>query len=445
MKITIMGTGYVGLVTGACLADVGHQVSCFDINSEKIQQLQQGGVPLFEPGLSAIIQRNVNQRLFFSDNFQQALDFADVMFIAVGTPPHEDGSADLQHVVSLAKQLGQHITARKIIVTKSTVPVGTAEKVKQVIAQQLSQREVVVKVDVVANPEFLKEGAAVADFMRPDRIVVGAESDYARQIMSEIYAPFNRNHNRMLFMEIKAAELTKYAANAMLATKISFMNDLANLAERLGVDIEQVRLGIGADHRIGYHFIYPGCGYGGSCFPKDVKAITQIARESGSPLTLLEAVDHINVKQKQQLFEKVSHYFHGELTGKVIAIWGLAFKPKTDDIREASSRVLMEQLWQAGANVKAYDPEAMGQISQAYGKDARLTLVDTPYEALAEADALVICTEWAVFRAPDFTRMKQLLRHPVIFDGRNIYDPDSLAEWGIQYYAVGRGESLQQG
>ncbi len=437
-----MGTGYVGLVTGACLADVGHQVCCFDINHEKIQQLQASEVPFFEPGLAAIIQRNVDQRLLFSSDFQQSLNFADVIFIAVGTPPNGDGSADLQHVLSLAEQLGRHVASDKVIVTKSTVPVGTAKKVKQAIDQQLACREQAVNVEVVANPEFLKEGAAVADFMRPDRIIVGAESDHAKQIMAEIYAPFNRNHNRMMYMEVKAAELTKYAANAMLATKISFMNDLANLAEHLGVDIEEVRLGIGSDHRIGYHFIYPGCGYGGSCFPKDVKAITQTARNAGSPLNLLEAVDQINQKQKNQLFTKINHYFAGELAGKVIAVWGLAFKPKTDDMREAPSRVVMEQLWQAGAVVKAFDPEAMAQAHLIYGENSKLILTETPYDALVDADALVICTEWAVFRAPDFERMKQLLRNPVIFDGRNIYDPHTMAGLGINYYAIGRGMSL---
>ncbi|MCX4025219.1 UDP-glucose/GDP-mannose dehydrogenase family protein [Endozoicomonas sp. SM1973] len=445
MKITIMGTGYVGLVTGACLADVGHQVFCFDINREKIQQLLQGQVPFFEPGLAQIIKRNVSQRLFFSDDFLQSLNYADVIFIAVGTPPNGDGSADLQYVLGLAEQIGSHITDSKIIVTKSTVPVGTAEKVKQVVDQQLEVRGLTVNVEVVANPEFLKEGAAVADFMRPDRIVVGVESESTKQVMSEIYAPFNRNHNRMMFMEVKAAELTKYAANAMLATKISFMNDMANLAERLGVDIEQVRLGIGSDHRIGYHFIYPGCGYGGSCFPKDVKAITQTARQAGSPLTLLETVDQVNQKQKQALFNKLNQYFAGELSGKVIAVWGLAFKPKTDDMREAPSRQLMEQLWQVGATVKAFDPEAMAQARLIYEGSLKLTLVDNPYDALVEADALVICTEWAVFRAPDFEQMRQLLRQPVIFDGRNIYDPHAMACLGFHYYAIGRGKSALNG
>lgn len=435
-----MGTGYVGLVTGACLADVGHQVFCFDINREKIQQLLQGQVPFFEPGLAQIIKRNISQRLFFSDDFLQSLNYADVIFIAVGTPPNEDGSADLQHVLSLAEQIGSHITDSKIIVTKSTVPVGTAEKVKHVITQQLKARDLTANVEVVANPEFLKEGAAVTDFMRPDRIVVGAESENAKQVMSEIYAPFNRNHNRMMFMEVKAAELTKYAANAMLATKISFMNDMANLAECLGVDIEQVRLGIGSDHRIGYHFIYPGCGYGGSCFPKDVKAITQTARTAGSPLTLLETVDQVNQKQKQVLFYKLRQYFGGELSGKVVALWGLAFKPKTDDMREAPSRLLMEQLWQVGASVKAFDPEAMAQAQLIYEGNPKLTLVDSPYDALVDADVLVICTEWAVFRAPDFEQMKQRLRQPVIFDGRNIYDPHTMADLGFSYQAIGRGK-----
>jgi UDPglucose 6-dehydrogenase len=446
MKVTVFGTGYVGLVTGACLAEVGHRVMCVDVDETKIAGLKNGVLPIYEPGLEPIVQENYAEgRLLFTTDAREGVRFADVIFIAVGTPPDEDGSADLQYVLAVAGTVAQHMETPKIVIDKSTVPVGTADKVKARIAEGLGARGVAFDYQVASNPEFLKEGAAVADFMRPDRIVVGTESDHVREAMRELYAPFNRSHDRIIFMDIRSAELTKYAANAMLATKISFMNEMANLAERLGADIENVRLGIGSDPRIGYHFIYPGCGYGGSCFPKDVQALERTAQQVGYEAELLQAVESVNYRQKSRLFEKISRHFGGDLAGKTIAVWGLAFKPQTDDMREASSRVLMEALWAAGAKVRAYDPEAMDETRRIYGERDDLVLVDHQDEALQGADALAVCTEWKPFRVPDFDAMAERLSDRLIFDGRNLYDPEMLAQMGFVYYGIGRGESVRRG
>ncbi|MEQ5834069.1 UDP-glucose/GDP-mannose dehydrogenase family protein [Marinobacter sp. R17] len=442
MKITIFGTGYVGLVTGACLADVGHEVLCMDVDPEKIDKLRNGIIPIYEPGLESIVNHNVSAgRLLFSTDTQEAVAHGEVQFIAVGTPPDEDGSADLQYVLAVARSIGQYMTGYKVVVDKSTVPVGTADKVAGALRAELDKRGEELDFDVVSNPEFLKEGAAVADFMKPDRIIVGTDSDKAEGILREVYYPFNRNHDRMIFMDVRSAELTKYAANAMLATKISFMNEVSNLAERLGADIESVRRGIGSDPRIGYHFIYPGCGYGGSCFPKDVTALSRTARDCDYEARLLNAVEAVNMAQKHVLFDKVSHYFGGDLEGKTIALWGLAFKPNTDDMREASSRVLMESLWKAGAKVQAYDPEAMKETQRIYGEESGLQLCGTKEQALKGADALVICTEWKEFRLPDFEVISEALSHPVVFDGRNLYEPEMLERHGLIYYAIGRGRN----
>ncbi|WP_111495924.1 MULTISPECIES: UDP-glucose dehydrogenase family protein [Marinobacter] len=442
MKITIFGTGYVGLVTGACLADVGHEVLCMDVDPEKIDKLRSGIIPIYEPGLESIVAHNASAgRLLFTTDTAEAVAHGDVQFIAVGTPPDEDGSADLQYVTAVARSIGQHMSDYKVVVDKSTVPVGTADKVRAALRAELDKRGEELDFDVVSNPEFLKEGAAVADFMKPDRIVVGTESDKAEEILREVYYPFNRNHDRMIFMDVRSAELTKYAANAMLATKISFMNEIANLAERLGADIEAVRRGIGSDPRIGYHFIYPGCGYGGSCFPKDVTALSRTARDCDYEARLLNAVEAVNMAQKHVLFDKVSHYFGGDLSGKTIALWGLAFKPNTDDMREASSRVLMESLWKAGARVQAYDPEAMQETQRIYGEEPGLQLCGTKEQAMKGADALVICTEWKEFRLPDFAAIAEALKHPVVFDGRNLYAPDMVERHGLVYYAIGRGKT----
>ena len=446
MKVTVFGTGYVGLVTGACLAEVGHRVMCVDVDEAKIEGLKKGVLPIYEPGLEPVVRENYAEgRLLFSTDAREGVQFADVIFIAVGTPPDEDGSADLQYVLAVAGTVAQHMETPKIVIDKSTVPVGTADKVKARIAEGLGARGLALDFHVASNPEFLKEGAAVADFMRPDRIVVGTDSEHVREAMRELYAPFNRNHERIIFMDIRSAELTKYAANAMLATKISFMNEMANLAERLGADIENVRLGIGSDPRIGYHFIYPGCGYGGSCFPKDVQALERTAQQVGYEAELLQAVESVNYRQKSRLFEKISRHFGGDLAGKTIAVWGLAFKPQTDDMREASSRVLMEALWAAGAKVRAYDPEAMDETRRIYGERDDLALVDHQDEALDGADALAVCTEWKPFRVPDFDVMAGRLNNRLIFDGRNLYDPDALAASGFVYYGIGRGESVRRG
>ncbi len=440
MNITIFGSGYVGLVTGACLAEVGNDVLCIDIDAHKIERLQRGEIPIYEPGLEPLVQDNVRAgRLDFSTDVARGVAHGLFQFIAVGTPPDEDGSADLQYVLDVARSIGRHMEAYRIIVDKSTVPVGTADKVRIATREALEKRGKQIEFDVVSNPEFLKEGAAVEDFMKPDRIVIGTDNPRTTELLKALYAPFNRNRERVIAMDIRSAELTKYAANAMLATKISFMNELANLADRLGADIEQVRIGIGADPRIGYHFIYPGCGYGGSCFPKDVKALERTARAVGYEAELLGAVEKVNERQKRVLFEKIRNHFQNRLDGRTFALWGLSFKPNTDDMREASSRTLMEALWEAGARVRAYDPEAMHEARRIYGEHDRLTLCENPMAALEGADALAVVTEWNEFRSPDFARIKTMLSEPVIFDGRNIYNPALLREMGFHYYAIGRG------
>ncbi|MDY1549379.1 UDP-glucose dehydrogenase family protein [Luteibacter sahnii] len=444
MKVTIFGTGYVGLVTGTCLAEMGNHVVCVDVDAGKVERLKQGDVPIYEPGLEPMVIRNHEEgRLDFTTDAAGGVAHGDIVFIAVGTPPDEDGSADLQYVLAVARTIGDHIDRYAVVVNKSTVPVGTADRVRGAVAEQLAARSSMVPFDVVSNPEFLKEGDAVEDCLRPDRIVVGSSSAKAIALLRKLYAPFNRNHDRMVVMDERSAELTKYAANAMLATKISFMNEMANIAERVGADIELVRQGIGADPRIGYHFIYPGAGYGGSCFPKDVQALARTAHAAGYDARLLGAVEAVNDTQKSRLFELLSGHFKGELKGLTVAVWGLAFKPNTDDMREASSRRLMERLWEAGAKVRAFDPEAAGEARRLYGERDDLQLVERPYQALEGADALVIVTEWKAFRSPDFTRVKSLLSTPVIFDGRNLYDPATVEEAGIAYYGIGRGRSLK--
>ncbi len=445
MKITVFGVGYVGLVQAAVLASVGHDVICVDVDKTKVELLKKGIIPIYEPGLTPLVQETYkNGQLKFTTNAQEGINHGQVQFIAVGTPPDEDGSADLKYVLSVAKTIATYMNEPKIIINKSTVPVGTADKVKTKIAEVLAQREITLSYDVVSNPEFLKEGAAVNDCMKPDRIIIGTNNPAVHQVMRELYAPFNRNHDRMIFMDIRSAELTKYAANCMLATKISFMNEMSNLAELLGADIEAVRHGIGSDSRIGYQFIYPGCGYGGSCFPKDVQALVRTAHDVDYKPALLEAVESVNHAQKQKLFKHLQQHFNGQLAGKTIAIWGLSFKPQTDDMREASSRVLMEALWNVGAKVQAYDPEAMEECQRIYGARDDLTLMGTKEAALTNADALVICTEWSQFRAPDFDFIANTLSNKVIVDGRNLFDPVALKQRGFSYYAIGRGDSVQQ-
>ncbi|MEE9304179.1 UDP-glucose dehydrogenase family protein [Candidatus Vondammii sp. HM_W22] len=443
MKVTIFGSGYVGLATGACLAEVGNDVICMDVDSNKIDLLNKGHIPIYEPGLELMVERNAQAgRLRFTTNPKEAIEHGLFLFVAVGTPPDDDGSADLQYVLVVAETIAEHIDGYRVVVDKSTVPVGTADKVKARIQGILKQRGQSIEFDVVSNPEFLKEGAALDDFMKPDRIVVGTDNPRATELLKELYAPFNRNHDRLVTMDIRSAELTKYAANAMLATKISFMNELANLAERLGADIEQVRHGIGSDSRIGYSFIYPGCGYGGSCFPKDVNALERTADEVGYQAQLLQAVEAVNARQKEVLFQKIKAHFGGELNGRIIALWGLAFKPNTNDMREASSRVLMESLWKAGAVVRAYDPEAMNECRRIYGERSELVYCNGPEKALERADALAVVTEWKLFCSPDFGKIKQLLSEPVIFDGRNLYDPDQMDREGFTHYAIGRGKII---
>ncbi len=444
MKVTIFGSGYVGLVTGACLADAGNDVVCMDVDQGKIERLNRGEIPIYEPGLDALIERNVDAgRLQFTTDPDMAVAHGLLQFIAVGTPPDEDGSADLQYVLAVARTIGERMDGYKVIVNKSTVPVSTADKVRMAVSRVLADRGEQLPFSVVSNPEFLKEGDAISDFMKPDRVVVGSEDERATALMRELYAPFSRNHDKLILMDVRSAELTKYAANAMLATKISFMNELAGLAERLGADIESVRHGIGSDPRIGYHFIYPGCGYGGSCFPKDVKALARTARGASYEPLILDAVEAVNARQKQVLFRRLEEHFHGDLAGRTIALWGLAFKPNTDDMREAPSRDLMEALWAAGARVRAYDPEAADEARRIYGDREGLVLCDGVYDALEGADVLAICTEWQVFRSPDFPRIKSLLRTPAIFDGRNLYDPRGLNDQGFVYYAIGRGDSVR--
>jgi UDPglucose 6-dehydrogenase len=444
MNLTIFGSGYVGLVTGACMAEMGNHVVCVDIDEDKIKRLNNGDVPIYEPGLEDYILRNRDAgRLEFTTDVARGVNHGLFQFVAVGTPPDEDGSADLKHVLAVASSIGQHMDEYRIIVDKSTVPVGTADKVGAAIEHELAKRDVTHEFDVVSNPEFLKEGAAIGDFMKPDRIVVGTDNPRTTELLRALYEPFNRNHDRMITMDVRSAELTKYAANAMLATKISFMNELANIAEQVGADIEHIRVGMGSDPRIGYHFIYPGAGYGGSCFPKDVRALATSAAADGYTASLMEAVEEVNNRQKNRLFEKISTHYDGDLKGKTVAIWGLSFKPKTDDMREASSRVLMESLWAAGATVRAYDPEAMDETRRLYPDEAGLTLCESAQDALNGADTLAIVTEWQEFRSPDFGAVKQTLTDPVIFDGRNLYDPESLADQGITYYGIGRGQSVK--
>jgi UDPglucose 6-dehydrogenase len=421
VKITVIGTGYVGLVTGTCLAEVGNEVLCLDVDPTKIETLKAGGIPIY-----------------FTTDIEESVGFGQIQFIAVGTPPDEDGSADLQYVVAAARNIGRHMTDYKLVVDKSTVPVGTADKVKAALAEELSKRGAAIEFNVASNPEFLKEGAAVDDFMKPDRIVIGTDSERATQLLRQLYAPFQRNHDRLTVMDVKSAELTKYAANAMLATRISFMNELAVLAEKLGADIEQVRHGIGSDPRIGYHFLYAGCGYGGSCFPKDVQALRRTGQENGIPLRVLDAVEEANDAQKQILVNKLTARLGTDLKGKRFAMWGLAFKPNTDDMREAPSRSMLEALWAMGASVSAYDPAAMEETRRIYGERADLLLVDSPMDALKGADALLIVTEWKVFRSPNFDTMKSLLKSPLIFDGRNLYEPQAMREMGFDYLPIGR-------
>ena len=443
MKVTIFGSGYVGLVTAACLADAGNHIVCVDVDRRKIDMLRRGEVPIHESGLDELIRRNsAAGRLEFTVDADAGVAHGLFQMIAVGTPPDEDGSADLRHVLAVADTIGARMNEYRVVITKSTVPVGTGDRVRAAVSAALARRGVAVDYDTVSNPEFLKEGAAIADFMKPDRIVVGADSDRAVQSMRALYEPFTRNHDRLIAMDVRSAELTKYAANAMLATRISFMNELANFAERTGADIESVRQGMGSDPRIGYAFIYPGLGYGGSCFPKDVKALVQSATASGCDPAILRAVEAVNERQKHRLFEKMMAHF-GDLAGKTIAVWGLAFKPNTDDMREAPSRVLLERLWAAGASVRAYDPVAMQEAQRLYGERRELALCSSAAQALEGADAVAVVTEWPEFRSPDWPSMRRMLRQAVIFDGRNLYDPVQLESLGWRYYAIGRGVSAQ--
>jgi UDPglucose 6-dehydrogenase len=439
MKIGVIGTGYVGLVTGTCFSDVGNQVICVDNNEDKVASLIQGQLPIYEPGLENLVGSNVAAgRLSFTTDIARAVAESDILFIAVGTPPDEDGSADLSYVLGVASEIGAAINSYKVIVTKSTVPVGTAEKVTAAVKSKLNERAVDVDFSVASNPEFLKEGAAIDDFMKPDRIVVGVEGDRAVELMRELYAPFNRNHERLVFMDVPSAELTKYAANAMLATKISFMNELSNLADKLGADIELVRHGIGSDPRIGYQFIYPGCGYGGSCFPKDVQALFRTAGEVGYDARILRAVEAVNEDQKQVLLNKIDAAYPNGVEGKTFALWGLSFKPGTDDMREATSRVVIEGLWKRGASIRAYDPVACEEATRIYGTRDDLVLAESETNALTGADALVIVTEWKSFRSPDFSLMSERLGDKIVFDGRNLYDPSGVAVHGLQYHSIGR-------
>ena len=439
MKVTVFGSGYVGLVTGVCLAEVGNDVVCIDVDQQKIDNLKKGIIPIYEPGLDELVKDNQQAgRIKFTTDITEAVSHGVFQFIAVGTPPDEDGAADLQYVLEVAKSIAENMHDYRIVIDKSTVPVGTADKVKETILQVQEKRGVAIDFDVVSNPEFLKEGAAINDFMKPDRIIVGTDNPRTAELLKALYAPFNRSHERIITMDVRSAELTKYAANAMLATKISFMNELANLAELLGADIEHVRNGIGSDSRIGYSFIYPGCGYGGSCFPKDVKALERTAQQMGYKAELLNAVENVNDRQKQVLLNKIVRHYDGDLQGKTFALWGLAFKPKTDDMREAPSRVILESLINAGAAVRAFDPEAMDEAKRIYGDKPGLTLVETAEEALQGANALIVVTEWKNFWSPDFDLIKNTLKDAVIFDGRNLYQPELLKKQGIVYYGIGR-------
>ena len=438
MNITIFGSGYVGLVTAACFADVGNDVLCVDIDAGKVARLRQGEIPIYEPGLTELVLKNSAEgRLRFTTDAAEGVAHGLYQFIAVGTPPNEDGSADLQYVLAVARSIARHMSEYRLIVSKSTVPVGTADKVREAMREVLLERGAKLEFDAVSNPEFLKEGDAIVDFNKPDRIIVGADSPRAAKLMQALYGPFNRNHDRVIVMDVRSSELTKYAANAMLATKISFMNEIANLAEQIGADIEKVRIGIGADPRIGYHFIYPGAGYGGSCFPKDVKALVKSAADADFDAAILKAVELVNNKQKQTLHLKLRKHL-GSLQGKTIAVWGLAFKPRTDDMREAPSRALIEAIWADGGKVRAYDPVAMDEARKIYGERPDLTLVDSPMAAAEGADALALVTEWRVFQSPNLGKLKQLLKQPVIVDGRNLYDPAWVRGEGFTYDCVGR-------
>ncbi len=440
MRITIFGSGYVGLVTGACLADAGNHVICVDVDPAKIERLNRGEVPIHEPGLDEMIARNMAKgRLRFTTDAAEGVKHGLFQMIAVGTPPEEDGSADLKYVLTVARTVAEHMTDYKVVITKSTVPVGTSDKVRAALDEALAARGEAFEFDVVSNPEFLKEGAAIADFLRPDRVIVGTDKPAVTELVRELYEPFTRNHERLIVMDIRSAEMTKYAANAMLATRISFMNEIANLSELLGADVEKVRIGIGSDPRIGYGFIYPGVGYGGSCFPKDVQALGRSARAAGYHPRILEAVEEVNARQKQVLYQKMHAHYAGKLAGRTFAVWGLSFKPNTDDMREAPSRVLLEALWAAGARVRAYDPVAMAETQRIYGARPDLELVASMEEALTGADALAIVTEWREFRSPDFDVLKARLAAPVIFDGRNLYDPQHVKRFGFLYYGIGRG------
>jgi UDPglucose 6-dehydrogenase len=440
MNITIIGSGYVGLVSGSCFAEMGNHVTCVDIDPIKIEKLNNGIIPIYEPGLEGMVLKNVkNKTLFFTTNLNEPLENCDVAFIAVGTPMGEDGSADLKYVLSVAKSIGKSMQKRLIVVDKSTVPIGTADKVKFTIQKELDSRGSNLEFDVVSNPEFLKEGAAIADFMKPDRVVIGANSEVAFKIMKQLYSPFFKTHDRIITMDIRSAEMTKYAANAMLATKISFMNEIANICEKVGADANQVRIGIGSDKRIGYNFIYPGAGYGGSCFPKDIKALTKIAKENDYNAKLITAVEEVNDAQKLVIAQKIVKRFGENLNGFVFGIWGLAFKPDTDDMREAPAIYVIKELVKRGAHIKAYDPKAIPEAKDQYLKDVKnISYVDSKYDALKESDALVLLTEWKEFRSPDFSRIKLLLKNPIIFDGRNQYNTNDLKEIGIKYYQIGK-------
>ncbi|AMB84863.1 UDP-glucose 6-dehydrogenase [Pseudomonas agarici] len=443
MKISVMGSGYVGLVQATVLAEVGHDVVCMDVDQDKIELLRKGHIPIFEPGLEIMVKAQLESgRLHFSSDQKLAIEHGQVLFIAVGTPSDEDGSADLRYVLSVGDAVARYRFEPLILVEKSTVPVGTGDALRAHIETALRKADRELEFDIVSNPEFLKEGSAVEDCRRPDRIIIGCEREAVREVMRDLYAPFNRNHDRIMFMDLRSAELTKYAANCMLATKISFINQIAELAEHLGADIEAVRMGIGADQRIGYHFIYPGCGYGGSCFPKDMRALIRSAEVANCSSDLLRAVDAINERQKHKLFDRINAFYKGDLKGKTFALWGLAFKPNTDDMRDAPSRVLMEALWAAGAQVRAFDPQAMQETQRLYPDEPGLSLMGTPEATLVGADALIVCTEWQQFKAPDFDRLQQRLKAPVIFDGRNLYDANRMQRKGFSYFAIGRGASL---
>lgn len=443
MKITIYGSGYVGLVAAACFAEVGHEVLCMDVDENRIKQLQNGQIPIYEPGLEDLVQLTFkSNHLQFTTDARVAVRHGECQFIAVGTPPDQQGNADLSYVLAVARTIGQHIQGYTVVVDKSTVPIGTADKVRQTIREELIKRNQEVAFDVVSNPEFLKEGAALEDFRKPDRVVLGGESEKALRLLKQLYASFNHDNDCIITMDTRSAELTKYAANAMLATKISFMNEMANLAEKVGADIEKVRIGIGSDPRIGYHFTHAGCGYGGSCFGKDIQALICTAREYQSPSDIVQAVERVNQRQKMHLFKKMHAHFRGDLQGKVFAVWGLSFKPETDDMRDAPSQMILQALWEKGAIVQAYDPEAMSEAEKLFGSRDDLQYGSCPEDVLEGADALVILTEWRIFRSPDFDKIKQMLKTPVIFDGRNIYDPLLLENAGFIYYGIGRGKFI---